>query len=132
MPTNELATVQKDDSLMLLREYGNRGAFPVTVVKAGPVWLHVVKDGGHGVVEKYRRDDRTNGSGFSQHGMIYTLPEWEAMEREAAARKYLHAQGVDLKLSSAWNHRTAELADLIRAYEDGRVKIEATEPKQEP
>lgn len=118
-PIGELGTVQVDDSVMIRRSARGVVWDPAVVIKAGPVWITVKPERARWGEEKYRRDDRSNGSGFSQHGLIYTMTEYEEHQRQAEAWKYLHEQGIDIKLNSTWQQRVPELAALILQANEG-------------
>lgn len=108
----ELLKVAKGDTLVIHSHYGRGDTVQeVTVVKVGRVWVEV--KGQYGPPRKYRMDDRTDGSGYSQHGMIYTQQEWARKQATDEARQRVHAHGVRLQFDSPWDDRIVELADLL-------------------
>jgi hypothetical protein len=130
MRENDLASVQKDDSVMIRRNSRGETWHHATVVKAGPVWLTVKGDRPHAAEERYRRDNRGNGTGYSQHGMVYTMAEYERIQADHKARETLRNLGIDLRLNNPWERsgHLVKLADAVRAaWNDVQQELAAQE-----
>lgn len=101
--------VKVGDTVVLVGDGRSR---EVEVTKAGPVWITV----GTGSSErKYRREDGTDGSGYSQRPRIYTVAQWAEKQQREEALRFLREQGIVIGYGTLWWGREIELAKLIRA-----------------
>lgn len=113
MITNDLDKVREGDEIVIVKSARKPGTVErMRVVKAARVWLTVAN--GRGYEERYRRDDRSDGSGYMQHGVAYTVEEWERSQRSSLASKFLReVYGLDVRTNSLWSGKEHELAERI-------------------
>lgn len=96
--------------------HGYHRAKEATVTKVGRVWVFV----GEGPsMQKFRLDDQTDGSGYSQRDRFYTLDQWAEKQRRDGAADVLRKHGIDLRPDSLWRGREIELANLLRSAVEG-------------
>lgn len=115
------------DVVILPGSWGRKAA-PVfaRITRVARVWMDVESTGsGFPSYWRIRKDTRDEGSKDYPQGnaRLYTLEQWAEHLRGREARAFLKEQGIELRLTSPWNGRETELAELIRkAITDGREK----------
>lgn len=107
-----LADLKVGDTAMLTADRGS--AFPVAVVKAGPVWLTVST----GRREwRIRRDNgRPTNDGdklYSWSPYLCTLEEYEQDKARKKIMYELQRQGITVQASSRWRGHEGQLAALL-------------------
>jgi hypothetical protein len=115
-------TMAVGDEVVIIEiiERYNRGAeaWRGTVVRVGRVWIEVVRVEDNGDIRaarhKFRMDNQTTGTGYTNAPRFYTLDQYAAREREIEVSRFLKAQGISLNYDSPWRNREAELAELLR------------------
>lgn len=109
-----MVELQVGQTVMVIDGMGraNTPAIRGEVAKIGRVWVTVHKEGQR-FGWRLRRDDQTDGSGFSHRARFYTLDQWAERLREVSAGEYLRDQGITLTLGSSWRGREIELAKLV-------------------
>lgn len=108
--------VELRQPVMVFSGYGRHTIFkPAIVTKVGRVWITAQDENSSWVQYRFRLDDQTDGSGYSQRSRFMTMEQYAEHQRETEGGKFLHEQGIDLRYDSPWYERKAELADIIRS-----------------
>jgi hypothetical protein len=104
--------VKEGDTVMIVAR--QQATYRATVTKVGRVWVTV----GEGwQVQRFRRDDQTDGSKIGCPQRFYTLDQWAERQERDAALAFLHEQGIDIRHGSPWRGREVDLAAAIRVAE---------------
>lgn len=114
-----LGKVSVADKVWVRSGYGRSKTWVrAEVTKVARVWITTVAVDGYPNEQRFRLDDQSDGSGYTQGGHFYTIEQYEWLTREQDAIDYLNSLGIcdtfRLKVDKI------VLADVLRA-----AKVEA-------
>ena len=117
------ADIKPGDRVMI---YDRQHAYSATVVSVARIWCELRRDG-CGYAERFRLDDRTNGSRYGGRPRFYTMDEWAKCQREREDARYLSSQAIRLDRFAGTRWTVSALAAAMRAMSDVPGLIELIE-----
>lgn len=124
--------VQVGDEVIVVRPMGHRKQhYRAKVVKAARAWLELEEIIGVGASRTYpltwrmHRQSQATQLHSERWGVHFlTLEQHEERERIAKTARILHKHGIDIKPSSPWHYRRAELAAALEILAAELDKVE--------